>query len=57
MDEGAGNVQRASTHAPSLIVMDLAIVESHVTATDPEASALPNKEGKGHGKVIQWGDG
>ena len=52
-----GNVQKASTHAKSLIVMYLAIVESHVAALDVQPPALPNKEGMCHGKVIQRGDG
>ena len=57
MDEGPGKIQEASTHAASFIVMDVAIVESHVAAADMKTPALPNKEGKGHGKVIQRGDG
>ena len=42
--------------------MDVAIVESHVDVKTPvvvdvKTPALQNKEGKGHGKVIQRGDG
>ena len=57
MDECSGKVQRAGTHVRSLIVMYLAVVESHVAVIDVDSSALPNKEGKGHGKVIQRGEG
>ena len=59
MDEGSGKIQEASAHGVSFIVMDVAIVESHVAAADEETPALQNKEGsrKGQGKVIQWGDG
>ena len=57
MDEGPGKIQEASAHGGSLIVMDVAIVESHVAAADVKTPALPNKEGKGHGNVIQRGDG
>ena len=57
MDEGSGNHQEASAHGFSFIVMDVAIVESHVPAVDVKTPALQNKGGKGHGKVIQWGDG
>ena len=57
MDEGSGKVQKAGTHVNSSIVMDLATVQLHVAATDQDSSALPNKEGTGHGKVIQRGDG
>ena len=56
MDEGSGKIQEASAHAGSFIVMDVAIVESHVAAMDV-TPALQKKEGKGHGKVIQRGDG
>ena len=52
-----GKVQEASAHVGSFIVMDVAIVESHVAAADVKTPALQNKEGKGHGKVIQRGDG
>ena len=57
MDEGSGKIQEASAHDFSFIVMDVAIVESHVAAKDVQPPALPNKAGKGHGKVIQRGDG
>ena len=57
MDEGPGKIQEASAHGGSLIVMDVAIVESHVAAIDAQPPTLPNKEGKGHGKCIQRGDG
>ena len=57
MDEGSGKIQEASAHVGSFIVMDVAIVESHVAANDAKTPALQNKEGKGHGKVIQRGDG
>ena len=57
MDEVSGKVQIASTHNESLIVMDVAAVQLHVGALDKDSSALPNKEAKGHGKVIQRGDG
>ena len=58
MDEGSGKIQEASAHGSSFIVMDIAIVESHVaTALDGKTPALQNKERKGHGKVIQRGDG
>ena len=51
------NVHRASAHDPSSIVMDVAIVESHIAAVDVKTPALQNKQGKGHRKVIQRGDG
>ena len=57
MDEGPGKIQEASAHVVSFIVMDVAIVESHVAAADVKSSALQNEEVKGHGKVIQRGDG
>ena len=41
----------------SEIVVDVAIVESHIAAGDLKTPALQNKEGKGHRKVIQRGDG
>ena len=56
MDEGPGKIQEASAHGASFIVMDIAVDESHVAATDVKTPALQNKEGKGHGKVIQRGD-
>ena len=50
MDEGSGKVQKAGTHAGSLIVVYLAVVEIHHCAVAPvsnvKASALPNKEGR-----------
>ena len=48
MDECWGKVQKAGTHARSLIVVYLAVVESHHCAAAPNmnASALPNKEGR-----------
>ena len=57
MDEGSGNNQEASAHVASFIVMHVAIVESHVAADDVKTPALPYKEGNGHGKVVQRGDG
>ena len=57
MEEGSGKVQKASAHATSVIVVYLAVVESHVAAIDAQPPTLPNKEGNGHGKVIQRGDG
>ena len=58
MDEGSGKIQEAGAHVVSfIIVMDIAIVESHVAAADVKTPALQSKEGKGHGKVIQRGDG
>ena len=57
MDEGSGKIQEANAHGGSFIVMDVAIVESHVAIADVKTPALQNKEGKGHGKVIQRGDG
>ena len=58
MDEDAGKVHKASTHgSSSLIVLDVATVESHVAAVNGKTPALQNKERKGHGKVIQRGDG
>ena len=48
MDECSGKVpEKAGTHVVSLIVMYLAVVEIHhsAAATNPKASALPNKEG------------
>ena len=57
MDEGSRKIQEASAHLVSLIVMDVAIVESHDAAMDVKTPALQKKEGKGHGKVIQRGDG
>ena len=58
MDEGSRKIQEASAHVGSFIVMNVAIVEIHHCAAsiDEEAAALP-KERKGHGKVIQRGDG
>ena len=55
MDEGPGKIQEASAHVVSFIVMDIAVVESHVAAVDVKTPALQNKEGQGHGKVIQRG--
>ena len=57
MEEGSGKVQKAKTHKASVIVVDVAILQSHVAAIDAQPPALPNKEGNGHGKVIQRGDG
>ena len=57
MDKCSGKVQKAGTHASSLIVMYIAVVESHVGVNDYQPPALQNKEGNGHGKVIQRGDG
>ena len=57
MDEGSGKIQEASAHKAGFIVMLVAIVESHVAAVDVKTPALQNKEGKGHGKVIQRGNG
>ena len=57
MDECSGKVQKASTHAKSFIVVDVAIVESHVAAIDEDPPALPKKEGKCQGIFIQRGDG
>ena len=57
MDEGSRKIQDASAHAVSFIVMDVAIIERHVAAADVKTPALQNKEGKGHGKVVQRGDG
>ena len=57
MEEGSGKVQETSAHVVSFIIMDVAIVESHVAAVDVKTPALQNEEGKGHGKVIQRGDG
>ena len=56
MDEGSGKIQKASAHVGSLIVMNLAAIEMHVGCLDPKTPAL-QKEGKGHGKVIQRGGG
>ena len=45
MDECSGKVQKVGTHRNSLIMMDLAVVESHLSAVvNIKASALPNKE-------------
>ena len=57
MEEVSGKVQKAGAHVGSFIVMDVAIVESHVAAGDVKTPALQNKEGKGHGNVIQRDDG
>ena len=57
MDECSGKVQKVGTHRSSLIVMDVAVVEIHVAGHDQDSSALSNKEGKYHKKVIQRGDG
>ena len=59
MDEGSRKVQKASAHFASFVVMDVAVVESHVAAAagDVKTRALQKKEGNGHGKVIQRGDG
>ena len=44
MDEGSGKIQEASAHGVvSFIVMDVAIVESHVGAVDLKTPALQNK--------------
>ena len=56
MEVGTGKIQEASAHMDSFIVMDVAIVESHVAA-DVKTPALQNKEGKSHGNFIQRGDG
>ena len=45
MEEGSGKVQRVGTHEWSLIVVYLAVVESHCAVDNFKASALPNKEG------------
>ena len=55
MDESSQMVQKAGAHPRGVIVVDVAVIESHVTTTDAEASALPDKDG--HGNVIQRGDG
>ena len=57
MDESSGKVQKASAHPISLVMVDVATVQLHVATTYVQASTLPNKEGKCHGKVIQRGDG
>ena len=57
MEEGSGKVWKASAHPASVVVVDVAMVESHIAAVDVKTPALQNKEGKGHGKVIQRGDG
>ena len=61
MEEGAGKAWKASAHPASDVVygvvVDVAMVESHIAAVDVKTPALQNKEGKGHGKVIQRGDG
>ena len=46
MDEGSGKVQKAGTHASSLIVVYLAVVELHIAAPEKDSSALSNKEGR-----------
>ena len=57
MDESSQMVQKAGAHKRGFIVVDVAIIESHVAAADVKAPALQNKEGNGHRKVIQRGDG
>ena len=57
MEEGSGKVWKASAHLASVVVVDVAMVESHIAAADVKTPALQNKEGKGHGKVIQRGVG
>ena len=57
MDKGSGKVQKVNAHPMSVIMVNGAVVEGHITAFDAEASTLPNKEGTCHGKVIQQGDG
>ena len=57
MDEGSGKIQKASAHPGGLIMVDLAAVQLQVAAIDPDSAALPNKQRKSYGKVIQRGDG
>ena len=57
MDEGSGKIQEACAHVGNFIVVDVAIVESHLAAKDEHPPALPKKEGKCHGNFIQRGDG
>ena len=57
MEQGSGKVWKAGAHPASVVVVDVAIFESHITGFEPEASTLPNKERKGHRKFIQRGDG
>ena len=56
MEEGSSKVWKASAHQ-SVVVVDVAMIESHIAAVDGKTPALQNKEGKGHGKIIQRGDG
>ena len=56
MEEGSSKVWKASAH-PSVVVVDVAMIESHIAAVDGKTPTLQNKEGKGHGKIIQRGDG
>ena len=59
MEEGSGKVCKASTHPASVVVVDVAIVESHVAALDEQPPTLPkNKERrKMSGNFNQRGDG
>ena len=43
MDKDSGKVQNASAHIKSLIVMYIAVVESHVGASDCQPPALQRK--------------
>ena len=57
MDECSGKIQKAGTHLSSCVAMYVAAVQLHVAAIDCDSSALPKREGTGHGKIIQRGDG
>ena len=46
MDEGSGKIQEASAHEASFIVMDVAIVESHVASIDVQPPALTKRKGR-----------
>ena len=45
MEEGSGKVQKASAHEASMIVVDVAIVESHVAAIDADSAPLQEHTG------------
>ncbi len=57
IEEGSRKVQKARTHAISLIVVYRAVIEIHAAALNEKAPALPNKEGKCQGNIFQRGDG
>jgi hypothetical protein len=61
LEEGSRKVQKASAHVSGLIVVDVAVVEGHVTSINAHTATLPNKEGARIwsvlGKYLHGGDG